>query len=146
MACLTFWRIFKDLGWTKTCDPGPKIHNRFSILHARVPRRKLSYSLSGLPWPGCWYIGTGWAWRSTVGGVTRTPDGGTATGAGGGVLRTPDGGAKADACAISVGLGVCPSANDVSVSRLMPSARQDMPFFKSGSFSSEPMVPALSNK
>ena len=32
----TFWRIFNDLGWTKTCDPGPKIHNRFSILHARV--------------------------------------------------------------------------------------------------------------
>src|SRR5215472_4277234 len=61
--------------------------------------------------------------RSTV---ARTPDGGTATGAGGGALRTPDGGTVPVTCATSVGLGVCPNANDVSVSRPMESARQDI--------------------
>jgi hypothetical protein len=48
---------------------------------------------------------------------------GTATGAGGGVVRTPDGGTEPVICATSVGLGICPSASDVFVSRPMPSAR-----------------------
>ena len=52
--------------------------------------------------------------RSTV---AKTPDGGTATGAGGDVIRTPDGGTEPVTCATIVGLGVCPNANDVSVSR-----------------------------
>jgi hypothetical protein len=86
-------------------------------------------------------------WRSTAGGVTRTPDGGTETGAGGGVLRAPDGGvAKVGASAITVGLGFCPSAKDIPVSRLVPTARQNMPFFKSGSILLEPMVLARPNK
>jgi hypothetical protein len=32
-------------------------------------------------------------------------------------------------------LDVCPCANDAAVNRPMPSARQGMPIFKSGSFS-----------
>src|SRR5262245_54217588 len=61
--------------------------------------------------------------RSTV---ARTPDGGATTGAGCGVLRTPDEGAEPVTCATSVGLCVCPNANDVSLSKPTLSARQDI--------------------
>jgi hypothetical protein len=43
------------------------------------------------------------AWRSTVGGGIRTPDGGTVTGASGGVIRTPEGGAEDGPCATTNG-------------------------------------------
>jgi hypothetical protein len=72
---------------------------------------------------------------STVGEGITTPDGGTGTGAGGSVRRTPEEGPGASACAINVALDVCPCANDAGVNRPMPSARQGMPIFKSGSFS-----------
>jgi hypothetical protein len=54
------------------------------------------------------------AWRSTVGGGIRTPDGGTATGASGGVIRTPEGGAEDGPCATTNGgLIVWPIANSL---------------------------------
>jgi hypothetical protein len=74
-----------------------------------------------------WVILTGavaTVWASGLGCVTKTPDGGTATGAGGGVTRTPDGGTAIGACATSVGLGVWPLAIDVPASSPTPSARQ----------------------
>jgi hypothetical protein len=76
--------------------------------------------------------------RSSVG---RTPDGGTATGAGGVVVRTPDGRTEVGSCATTVELGVCPKANNVSLSSPMPIARQDTPFFIAAPISLEPMVP-----
>jgi hypothetical protein len=80
-----------------------------------------------------WRSLTGWC--STVGKGITTPDGGTGTGAGGSVRRTPEEGPGASACAINVALDVCPCANDAAVDRPMPSAKQGMPIFKSGSFS-----------
>jgi hypothetical protein len=84
------------------------------------------------------------AWRSTVGGGIRTPDGGTATGASGGVIRTPEGGAEDGPCATTNGgLIVWPIANKVSVSRPKPNTTQDTTPFTSGSFSLEPTVSLL---
>src|ERR1700759_4084253 len=50
----------------------------------------------------------------------RTPDGGTTTGAGAGVAKTPEEGTEP-----GIEFGVCASANDVFVSRPMPSATHD---------------------
>jgi hypothetical protein len=84
-------------------------------------------SRSVMAWPSLM------GWCSTVGEGITTPDGGTGTGAGGSARRTPEEGPGASACAINVALDVCPCANDAAVNRPMPSARQGMPIFKSGS-------------
>src|SRR5262249_8873859 len=68
------------------------------------------------------------AWRSAVGGVTRTPDGGTATGAGGCDGRTPDGGTVTGACATMVGPCVWPCAFKVPTTSPTPSVGQETLF------------------
>ena len=60
--------------------------------------------------------------------VARTPDGGTATGAGDGVAKTPEEGTEPVICATRIEFDVCASANDVFVSRPMPSATHEGAF------------------
>jgi hypothetical protein len=72
-------------------------------------------------------------WLSRLGCVSKTPDGGTVTGAGGWVTRTPDGGAVTDACATSVGLGVWAWAINIPANSPMPSTRQKTLFLIAGS-------------
>jgi len=64
--------------------------------------------------------------------ITRTPDGGTATGAGDRVTRTPDGGTVTGAWATIIRPDVWPCAINVPASQTA-SARHEILFLKMGS-------------